>query len=88
MASDERNLRDKVLFLEAILQLTSVVTSIGRQVNDLKYRVFKQKVSEEEYKQSRELQEEVFKNTDELLARLNTLRQILSEEEETLRHGR
>jgi hypothetical protein len=81
MADDDQNTRDKVLLLEAITLLTVLVTSIGRQVNDLKYVVFRQTLSDEEYQKTRDLQEDVFKNTDQVLAKLQEIKDQFS-------HGR
>jgi hypothetical protein len=74
MAADDQKPKMDMELFNVVVALTSVVFSISRQVNQLKYIVFRKTLSDEEYEETRERQDEVFTKIDELMTALTAIR--------------
>lgn len=78
MAShDDKHRQEVGAIVEAIGAVMSLALVISRQVNELKYIVFRKTLTEVEYEQTSARQEEVFKKADEVIDRLKKLTDLL-----------
>jgi SMC interacting uncharacterized protein involved in chromosome segregation len=74
MAEDDPRFLD-IQVVTAIVALTSALIALGREVSDLKYSVFNQRITPEEFEKVQERQKEFFAKMDEVIELLNKLQE-------------
>jgi hypothetical protein len=77
---DDKRREELGAIIEALGALTSLALIISRQVNELKFIVFRKTLTQDEYESTDATQQEVFKKADDVIEKLKNVT-------DTLRHG-